>query len=458
MHDALKRRCLYHWIDHPGLEREVADRPDAGPRRSPTELAEQVVGLVQQLRGTGEPASSRPGVAETLDWARALRPIGAQELDVESAARDPGRGVKYREDAERVSSALDRMLADDDHDGAAAPRPTSCCSASPARCAPPGCQSPHDRAQPSCAAAAVARPRRPAGHLLGRPGHAVRRAGRPRRYDQVFSAWFLPRTPRRAGPGHRTAPPVVQAPSRRPTRRRGAGARTTTALRVAASEAEVLRHRDIATLTRRGEGPAGRAVRRPCTRVRRGAAARRRTAWHRGERRRPAARCGGRCAGWGSRPRSPSGAARTRPRRVVLLVDVSGSMSPYADALLRLAHRFVVSTGSTTGTARPPGAPRLANGAEVFTVGTRLTRVTRAMRLRDPDRAIVAAGRDRPGLVGRHPARRDAAGVPRPVGPARDGPRRRRGRVQRRLGARRRRTCSASRCAGCTGSRTGWCG
>ena len=71
--------------------------------------------------------------------------------------------------------------------------------------------------------------------------------------------------------------------------------------------------------------------------------------------------------------------ARHRPRRVVLLVDVSGSMSPYADALLRLAHRFVV-----TGT---PGA-----AVEMFTIGTRLTHVTRAMRLRDPDRAIVAAG------------------------------------------------------------------
>jgi uncharacterized protein len=61
---------------------------------------------------------------------------------------------------------------------------------------------------------------------------------------------------------------------------------------------------------------------------------------------------------------------------VVLLVDVSGSMSPYADALLRLAHTFAQGT---------------EEGVEVFTVGTRLTHLTRAMRLRDPDRAIVAA-------------------------------------------------------------------
>jgi uncharacterized protein len=77
-----------------------------------------------------------------------------------------------------------------------------------------------------------------------------------------------------------------------------------------------------------------------------------------------------------------------RPRRVVLLVDVSGSMSPYADALLRLAHRFSATAGSTT---RP---------VEVFTVGTRLTRVTRAMRLRDADRAIVAAGETVPDWSG----------------------------------------------------------
>ena len=75
---------------------------------------------------------------------------------------------------------------------------------------------------------------------------------------------------------------------------------------------------------------------------------------------------------------------------MVLLVDVSGSMSPYADALLRLSHRFVVSTGSTSGGSR----------TEVFTIGTRLTRVTRAMRLRDADRAIVAAGETVPDWSG----------------------------------------------------------
>jgi len=73
----------------------------------------------------------------------------------------------------------------------------------------------------------------------------------------------------------------------------------------------------------------------------------------------------------------------------VLLIDVSGSMSGYADALLRLAHRFLISAASAGPT-----------GVEVFTVGTRLTRVTTAMRRRDPERAIVAAGETVPDWSG----------------------------------------------------------
>jgi MoxR-like ATPase len=108
VHDALKRRCLYHWIDHPGLEREVEIVRTRAPEVSGT-LARQVVTLVQRLRDAD--LVKAPGVAETLDWARALDRIGAQELDVETAARTLGAAVKYREDAERVRAALGRMLA-----------------------------------------------------------------------------------------------------------------------------------------------------------------------------------------------------------------------------------------------------------------------------------------------------------------------------------------------------------
>lgn len=108
LHDALKRRCLYHWIEHPGLERELAivrsRLPEVGDA-----LATELVTLVQQLRADDDLVKP-PGVAETLDWARALQALGASRLDPEVAARTLGAAVKYREDAERVRIALDRML------------------------------------------------------------------------------------------------------------------------------------------------------------------------------------------------------------------------------------------------------------------------------------------------------------------------------------------------------------
>ncbi|TYL51405.1 MoxR family ATPase [Nocardioides sp. BGMRC 2183] len=109
LHDALKRRCLYHWIDHPGLEREVAIVRSRAPEVAAS-LARQVVGVVQQLRA-GTDLLKPPGVAETLDWARALQHLGTADLDLETAARTLGALVKYRDDADRVKAALDRMLA-----------------------------------------------------------------------------------------------------------------------------------------------------------------------------------------------------------------------------------------------------------------------------------------------------------------------------------------------------------
>jgi MoxR-like ATPase len=109
IHDALKRRCLYHWIEHPGLQREVEIVRSRAPEVS-EQLAQQVVTLVQQLR-TREDLVKPPGVAETLDWARALDRLGTTQLDIETAAATLGAVVKYREDTERVRQALDRMLA-----------------------------------------------------------------------------------------------------------------------------------------------------------------------------------------------------------------------------------------------------------------------------------------------------------------------------------------------------------
>lgn len=108
LHDALKRRCLYHWIDHPGLAREVEIVRTRLPE-VPVLLAEQVVRAVQQIRSSDD-IMKPPGVAETLDWARALHLLGSSELDLASAAASIGALCKYREDTERVSAALARML------------------------------------------------------------------------------------------------------------------------------------------------------------------------------------------------------------------------------------------------------------------------------------------------------------------------------------------------------------
>jgi MoxR-like ATPase len=108
LHDALKRRCLYHWLEHPGIHREVQILATRAPE-VPAALAEQVVRAVHAIRADAEMLKP-PGVAETLDWARALHELGTRELDTETAAATLGVAVKYREDAERVKKALDVML------------------------------------------------------------------------------------------------------------------------------------------------------------------------------------------------------------------------------------------------------------------------------------------------------------------------------------------------------------
>ena len=108
LHDALKRRCLYHWIDHPGLERELEILRSRAPEVS-EQLRRQVVELVQGLRGRHD-LQKPPGVAETLDWARALQHLGTADIDLAAASATLGALVKYREDSERVRHALDQML------------------------------------------------------------------------------------------------------------------------------------------------------------------------------------------------------------------------------------------------------------------------------------------------------------------------------------------------------------
>jgi MoxR-like ATPase len=100
VHDALKRRCLYHWVDHPSFEREVAIVRARYPQAT-EELATAVTAAVQRLRVSD--LLKPPGVAETLDWTQALLALGARTLDADTATRTLGAVLKYREDHERIA-------------------------------------------------------------------------------------------------------------------------------------------------------------------------------------------------------------------------------------------------------------------------------------------------------------------------------------------------------------------
>ena len=99
LHDALKRRCIYHWVEHPDFEREVAIVALRAPE-VPARLARQVAAAAAGLRSVG--LYKPPGVAETIDWATALVALGRDTLDEASAQATLGAVLKYREDQERV--------------------------------------------------------------------------------------------------------------------------------------------------------------------------------------------------------------------------------------------------------------------------------------------------------------------------------------------------------------------
>jgi MoxR-like ATPase len=110
VHDALKRRCLYHWIDYPSFQRELeivlARVPDA-----PELLAGQIVGFVHRLREAD--LTKVPGVAETLDWASALLALGATELKPELVDETLGVVLKYEEDVRHVRGETGRRILDE---------------------------------------------------------------------------------------------------------------------------------------------------------------------------------------------------------------------------------------------------------------------------------------------------------------------------------------------------------
>jgi uncharacterized protein len=193
-------------------------------------------------------------------------------------------------------------------------------------------------------------------------------------YDRAFTAWFTD-WPEEPGPATRV-PPARQRQASLDTESDAGDVSGDNLLAARASTAEALRRRDVGILTEQERAqlamlfdsldvvpPLRRALRqRP---HHRGSVDLRRTL-------RAQLRSGGELA-WLRRRRSG-----VRRRRVVMLIDISGSMQPYADSLLRLAHRIVRA---------------MPNQAEVFTIGTRLTRISPALRVRQADEALAAVGR-----------------------------------------------------------------
>ena len=107
VHDALKRRCLYHWIDYPSFQRELEIVLTRVPE-APELLASQIVGFVHRLREAD--LTKVPGVAETLDWASALLALGATELVPEVVDETLGVVLKYEEDVRHVRGETGRQM------------------------------------------------------------------------------------------------------------------------------------------------------------------------------------------------------------------------------------------------------------------------------------------------------------------------------------------------------------
>ena len=109
IHDAIKRRCLYHWIDYPSAERELAILAARAPE-VPEKLRGQIVAFVQRLRASD--LFKLPGVAETLDWGHALVALGAVELSPETVEATLGVLLKYQDDLAKISGATARAMTD----------------------------------------------------------------------------------------------------------------------------------------------------------------------------------------------------------------------------------------------------------------------------------------------------------------------------------------------------------
>ncbi len=110
VHDALKRRCLYHWVDYPGFEREIEILHARAPEAAET-LSKEIVAFVQRLRT--EDLFKKPGVAETIDWAKCLLALDVIALSPEVIADTIGAILKYQDDIARLQGSEAKRLLDE---------------------------------------------------------------------------------------------------------------------------------------------------------------------------------------------------------------------------------------------------------------------------------------------------------------------------------------------------------
>jgi MoxR-like ATPase len=110
VHDALKRRCLYHWVDYPGFQREMEILRARAPEATES-LSREVVAFVQRLRG--EDLFKKPGVAETIDWAKCLLALDVVALSPEVIADTLGAILKYQDDIQKIDGSAAKKLLDE---------------------------------------------------------------------------------------------------------------------------------------------------------------------------------------------------------------------------------------------------------------------------------------------------------------------------------------------------------
>ena len=426
LHDALKRRALFHWIGHPSIEREVEIVMLRVPG-IPERLAKEAAAFVRGLRALD--LAKPPGVAETIDWAQALAALGREEIDAEVVEQTLGSVLKYREDIETVRDEtlvglIEEARATREPLGAHARHARSsgtsspsggCCARSGSRSAPGGSRTP-------CAASAPSISR-------GRTTSTSRSARRSSRVTTSSSS-STARSSRGscAGP---VAPLVRQKQTRRfadrvvrDTLESGADGDeaddSATPHELGASGHELLREKDFAEMTPE-EFERVRRLMAAIARTRPRRTSRRRSPDPRGDRLDLRRLCRKSLRTGGEPIEQPWKARKTVPRKLVVLCDISGSMDAYARALLFYLHAIV-------GTGPRRRGVRLRDAAHAADPRSRDARSGGRARARE---------RDRRRLGERNAHRRVARRVQHDLRAARAVARRGRRDRLRRLGARR---------------------